>query len=1069
VKTLFASKTTVNSSAASPSALLVLSACFLFSGFAGIVYQIAWARQLAVVFGTTEVAVALVLAGYMAGLALGAWLIQRFLPFVERPVLTYAALELLIAITAIFLVPTVVTRSDWLLRSLAGQQPEPPGGDLIIWLFYAGAAFAALVIPTLCMGATLPLLTRQIVESDRQTGSRVGLLFTFNTAGAVGGALAATYWMLPSLGLTRTVWAAAAINVLTAVFSLTVSRRVARRRSGFSAAWAAASRARFSRPPSPAWVLPLMLFSGAVALFHEVLWTRLLTHVLGSSLHAFGITLASFLAGLALGAAVGALLAQDKRAAVPGFAISQTACALAAAAAYVLVNRVLPDRTALVSSTLLTATILLPIAFFSGATFPLAVRILARRAEDAAPATARVYAWNTLGAIAGALLGGFALIPLLRFEGSIRAAVLASLVLAVCASLLLQRPSRVLVISVAVVAAATVAMFSPPVPLTLLRSSPLHISNAGRVLYYGIGQSASVIVLEQDGALAIRTNGLPEALVQPRGAPPQLSGEKWLVPAAILTQPQAKSLLVVGYGGGVVLEDVPESVERIDVVELEPRVIDANVAIRSLRKRDPLPDRRVRVVINDARVALNLTDRRYDAIVSQPSHPWTAAASHLYTREFLLQARAHLAEHGAFVQWMNLTFIDEQLLRSFAATLLDVFGDARLYRPDPFTLVFVAMQQRADQAEVTAFPRLGINTPEDFFVALAADGQALRRISRGAPLITDDQNRMATQSAYRLGSSMTPATADRFLAPYDPLRLRASFASGLDQGAVARRLANLSPLNPGLRNRLDTFANALDASSESAYEVNAEKLTLEGDPDAAQELLKQGLARYPANEKLRFEYVKPWLTRLARGTATPEITAQAAKLTGSADAVVRGSALASRQQWSELSALDEALATATWRDPWKLDAIVLQAEWRYQQQDTGDLPRQRAEEALEMLDEAIAAQPAIVLYALRLQSALAAHRPDAVVESIWTYGHGLFADASPSVGARADPPGDAERSARRSGSQRQPLNSGPPESTSTRAALTELVQLLNKQTGADTARIEEVRDGLQNDLRELSR
>jgi hypothetical protein len=126
---------------------------------------------------------------------------------------------------------------------------------------------------------------------------------------------------------------------------------------------------------------------------------------------------------------------------------------------------------------------------------------------------------------------------------------------------------------------------------------------------------------------------------------------------------------------------------------------------------------------------------------------------------------------------------------------------------------------------------------------------------------------------------------------------------------------------------------------------------------------------------------------------------------------------------------------------------MLQAEWRYQQQDTGDLPQQRAEEALEMLDEAITAQPAMMLYALRVQSALAAHRPDAVVESIWAYGHGLFADASPSVPARVD----------------------PPDRTATRAALTELVQLLNKQTGADTARIEEVRDGLQNDLRELSR
>jgi spermidine synthase len=661
-----------------------------------------------------------------------------------------------------------------------------------------------------------------------------------------------------------------------------------------------------------------------------------------------------------------------------------------------------------------------------------------------------VYAWNTLGAILGALLGEFVLIPSLRFEGSIQAAVVVSVALAVGASLLLERPARALTISVGAVAVATVVMFWPPVPIALLRASPLHISNAGRMLYYGIGRTASVVVLEQNGALALRTNGLPEALVQVRGAAPQVSGEKWLVPAAILAQPQASSLLVVGYGGGVVLEDVPESVQHVDVIEIEPRVISANTAIRRLRHRDPLADPRVNIIINDARVALNLTDRRYDAIVSQPSHPWTAAASHLYTREFLLQSRTHLTEHGVFVQWMNLSFIDEGLLRSFAATVLDVFADARLYRPDPFTLIFVATKQRDDpSAEAKAFPRLGINTPEDIFVALAADGQALRRISRGAPLITDDRNGMATSGAYLSGKSMTPATADRFLAPYDPLHFLSTSASGLEQGYVARRLATSSALNPGLRDRLDTLANALDASSEIAYEVNAERLIVEGDRDAAHELIQQGVARYPGSDRLRFEYIRPWLTRLARGTATREVTAQAAKLTRSADAVVRGTVLASQGRWAELSTLEPSLAEAAWSDPWKLDAVMLQAQWRYQEEDTGDVRRQRAAEALDMIDEAIAAQPAIVLYALRIQSALAAHRPDAVVESIWAYGHGLFVDSA--AGADPDPdPGQADRLA-------------------TRAALNELLRLLDKQTGADAARVEEVRDGLLNDIRELSR
>jgi spermidine synthase len=1043
VKTLFASRLTVNSSAASPWGLVVLPLCFALSGVAGIVYQIAWTRQFALVFGTTEIAITLVLAAYMAGLGLGAWLVQRILPFIDRPILAYATLELIIAASAVVLVPALIAASDGLLLSLNGHQASPPGADQLAWIsfVYAGGAFAALAIPTLCMGATLPLLTRQIVENDRQTGHRVGLLYSFNTAGAVAGALAGVYWLLPTLGLTRTVWSAAGANVLAAGLALTVARHSTRRRAGFSAAWAAASRAPFSLPPAPVWVLPLMFISGGVALFHEVLWTRLLSHVLGSSLHAFAIMLASFLGGLAFGAAAGAAVAGDRRSAVPGFAISQTGCALAAACAYILANRLLPGTSGMATSTLFAAAILVPIAFFSGATFPLAVRILSRRTEDAAPAAARVYAWNTFGAIIGALAGGFVLIPSLRFEGSIQLAVAVSAVLAVAAALLLERTSRAVPITVGIIAVATIATFWPPPPVAVLRASPLPINNAGRILYYGVGRSASVVVLEQNGALAFRTNGLPEALVEMHGAAPKVSGEKWLVPLAVLTRPDAGSLLLVGYGGGVVLDDVPETVKRIDVIEIEPRVIDANIATRSLRNHDPLADQRLNIIINDARAALNLSNRRYDAIVSQPSHPWTAAASHLYTREFLLQSRSHLTDNGVFVQWMNLSFIDESLLRSFAATVLDVFAEARLYRPDPFTLVFVAGKgpDRNRPLSGEAFPRFGINTPEDVFVALAADGQALRQLSHGAPLITDDRNQMATTGAYR-GHAMTPDAADRLLAPYDPLRLVTSPAFKLEPGYLARRLATLTATYAGTRARLATLASGLDLASPGGYEVSAERLIVEGDRDAAQDLIQQGLARYPDSEPLRFEYIEPWLTRLARGTATKEVIAQASKLTGSADAVVRGTALASQRRWAELHSLDDSLGEAKWSDPWKLDAILLRVQWRCQEEGPDDVRRQRGDEALAMIDEAVAARPAIMLYALRVQSALAAHRSEAIVESIWEYGHGLFADAALE---------QAER-------------------TQTQAALNELLELLNKQSGTDSVRVKEVRARLLGDIRDLS-
>lgn len=1001
--------------ATSAWALVVLPVCFLLSGLAGIVYQIGWARQFALVFGTTEVAVALVLASYMAGLGLGAWLVQRFLPVIERPVRVYAVLELIVGASAVALVPALIAGSEWLQRILVGQQRDLPAIDQLggISFVYAGCAFVALALPTICMGATLPLLTRHVVQSDRQTGRRVGLLFTANTAGAVAGALITTGWLLPTLGLTRTIWSAAAINVIAAALALTVSQTTTRRRSGFAAAWAAASRASFSRPPAPTWILPLMLLSGAVALLHEILWTRLLSQVLGSSLQAFGLMLAGALGGLALGAAVGAAFARDRRIATVSFVVAEVACAAAAAAAYHFVG-------SLPSSTLGA----LPIAFFSGATFPLAVRILAKRAEDAAPAAARVYAWNTLGAILGALLAGFIIIPDLRFEGAIQLAVWCSVLVAVGAIWLLQSLRSLLAVGASAVMVVGMALFRPSPPTELLRASPLKLDPSGRMLYYAVGKSSSVVVLGQNGSLAFRTNGLPEAVVETKGAAPHVSGEKWLLPLAVLSRANIESLLVVGYGGGVVLEDVPDDIKRIDVIEIEPRVIDANEATRGLRKNMPLADGRVRVVINDARSALNLTRRRYDAIVSQPSHPWTAAASHLYTREFMTQARAHLSDDGVFVQWLNVSFLDELQLRSFAATVLDVFADARLYRPDPYTLIFVASKgtDHYQPPAGNAFPAVGINTPEDVLVALAAESQALRTLSRGAPIITDDRNRMATVSAG--AGSLTLEATDRLLAPFDPLRVP---NPAFQRSYMARRLAML-----GARDRLSVLASATDPQSQMGYEVNAVRLMADGDSDAAQDMIQQGLARYPQSEDLRYEHIQPWLTRLARGTATKEITEQAAKLTHSADAVVRGTVLASQHRWDELRSLDDSLHEATWRDPWKLDAVLLQVQWRCQED------RQRGDEALNLIDEAISAQPAIALYAARVQSALAARRSNVVVESIWEYGAGLYADASLD---RAE----------------------------VRPVLQQLLGVLSRQTSADPVRLEEVRRKLQNDINELAR
>ncbi|HEX6397326.1 MAG TPA: fused MFS/spermidine synthase, partial [Steroidobacteraceae bacterium] len=574
----------VNHPRATIGTLLLLCGCFVLSGIAALTYQIAWTRQFAIVFGTSELAVATVLAAYMGGLAAGAWLAERFLPRVTRPVMTYALLELGIAASALFAVPFLLWLANRGLVALFGGQPAPPDSDhAATTVFYLVSAFVALALPTTLMGATLPMLARYAVASEAQIGRRIGLLYAMNTAGAVFGALLTAFFLLPEFGLSHTIWCGAALNALVFLLAAALAQRIAGKRRDKHYTGDATSVPRLVRSPTfdqfpgPGWVLPLMLLAGAVAFFQEVLWTRMLAHVVGSSIHAFGVMVASFLTGIALGGVIGAMLARTRETAVHALGAALIFAAAAAAVAYLQLDRLVPGVGGLMQNVrdfgfvhvpwnaVFSGLLLLPMTIAIGMTYPLAVRILARDADDAAPASARVYAWNTVGAIVGSLAAGFLLIPALKYEGAIRAAVYASAVLGVAAFWVLAPVNRIVAGAVGAAALLACVFFAPPAPMPLLRTSPLNIDNTGRVLYYDVGRSASVVVLAQDGSLALRTNGLPEALMDSPGAVPRFSGEYWLSPLAVIARPQARDMLIVGYGGGVVIEGVPPSIEHIDV------------------------------------------------------------------------------------------------------------------------------------------------------------------------------------------------------------------------------------------------------------------------------------------------------------------------------------------------------------------------------------------------------------------------------------------------------------------------------------------------------------------------
>ncbi len=951
--------------------------CFFLSGFAALLYQTVWMRQFAFVFGTADLAVATVLAAYMGGLAVGAALVGRVVTRIARPLLVYAGLELVIALAAL-LVPLALRGATAVAVVWFGSGAAPPSATgAALALFYLGAAFVILLVPTLCMGATLPLLARLAVRSDAELAPKVGTLYAINTAGAVAGAVVAAFVLLPWLGLRGTVLVGVGVNVLVGLLAALVARGARSPVTGPAAAVGARAHG------GAGVVLWVMLFSGVTSFTYEVVWTRLLGHVLGASTYAFATMLATFLAGIALGAGVAARLGTTPARAVRGLVLAELAIAGGALAAFRAMD-LLPalalhlgagrDPSAL-GNVVLAALVMLPSTLAIGATFPLAVRVLAHGGEEAATASARVYAWNTLGAIIGALGAGFWLMPSLGYAGLVAAAAGVNLALAFVLAVAAPRRSPSFAI-LAFVAAVALVIAPPATPWRLVGTSPLSVGReAPRPELFTVGRSAGVAVGLEGGVFKLRTNGLPEGVMLPPRRYRRAIPDRWLGALPVLARPDAHHVLVIGLGAGTALEALPTALEDVDVIELEPRVIEANEHFRGRRAIDPLALPGLHLHVNDARGALALTTKRYDIVVSQPSHPWTGGASHLYTREFFHVVRDHLTPDGVFVQWIDLDLIDQPLLSSLLATLLDAFPHVRVYRPffrgtalfiaSPSPLAVEANAARALAAAPVELARAGIQTPEDAAAAFALDESGARALAVGAALTTDDRNLLETRTI-RIRTPLRYRGADELLAPHDPLP---AALPALDRLYLVRRL-----LADWDFPRAHRVAAALGDPVEAATAAGIVALATERVADGRASL-RAALAADPDAYEARVALLRSEKVRLVAGD--PDLVALAAPLVDPARAVVEGWSRQTSRDWEALRSLEPRLAATRPNDAVHGDALRLRTAWRIASGDPG-----AGVAALALLDLALPMSLDPEDYVQRARAAAAAGDVGTAIESL---------------------------------------------------------------------------------------
>lgn len=726
---------------------------FLVSGAAGLVYEVVWTRALSLVFGVTAFAAATVLAAFMGGLALGSWAFGRRVDRQTNPLLTYAALEAGIGAYAL-LVPTLFAglRSPFvLLHEL----------DLSYPVFsFARALLAGLVliVPTVLMGGTFPVLVRFFVRSRREVGLGTSILYGLNTLGAIAGCLLAGFFLVERFGLTGTTRLAAAVNFVAAAIAAVAAWTERTERPTASSAdgsddgetaWSAATRRV---------VLICIGLSGFAALGYEVLWTRALLRFLYNSTYAFTTMLATFLLGIAVGSALyGALLRRSRRPVLVFAALELLAGLgfLASGIAFTELARLSNDalgqdtiESFAESLTLMfagAAAILLLPTIFLGATLPLATAICARGISTLGSTVGRVYAVNTLGAILGSLGTGFLLIPALGMQGSLT--LLVGINLACAAALLLvERVGGRLRIAAAAAACALVLAVPIAVPRDLFERT--FVSAGERLLFYREGATDTVGVVD---SLLGRN-----IVYEDRRGTAGTWTFRWnyfFGHLPLLLHPgEPKRVLSICFGVGNSLAAVAahDSVEHIDSVELSPHVVEA--AGYFWTNNNVIADPRVRMIVDDGRNFVVASSSIYDVIELEPPEIFTAGVINLYTRDFYRDAVARLAPDGLLIQWLPVGEAPLEQERMLFRAFTDVFPHTSVWRQledGPLLLVGSRQPLRIDyrrlrkrmQAERVRrdLDRIEIRDADHLLSFFTLDPPAIADLVGDAEPVTDDR------------------------------------------------------------------------------------------------------------------------------------------------------------------------------------------------------------------------------------------------------------------------------------------------------------------------------------------
>jgi len=720
---------------------IVVLFLFLLSGVCGLVYEVAWSKYLSLFIGSTAYSHMIVLATYMGGLALGAFIFGKYSDKVSNQLKLYGLLEFGIGVYCLAYPLLIEITGNLFIGMASSFDGSSHSGVLLLLKFIL--SFITLILPAVLMGGTLPVLARFLSRSISDSGKDVARLYYINSLGAVIGTALAGFFLIRLQGLDNTVRIASSFNILIGLLAILLAKFLNPAVQSISSKVKADEQHRVF-PESAIRIAIFTAFaSGFITMLYELTWIRLLSNILGSTTYSFTVMLIAFISGIAIGSYIVSLVIRKIKSLVAFLAICQVGTAVSIILTLPVYER-LPYYLLKLSATipnesenfpvflslefLLCFAIMIMPTILSGMSLPVASRIANRDMLVLGKSIGGIFSINTIGSVAGVLITGLVLIPFLGVKQSIEFGVVLNGLIGLfilCKTSLPQRVKLGFTLSFLVIAAVYRFLFPSwndnflisgvfrtlnTREVSSYREFKIQQTEGHKILWYKEGVNANVAVRESKFGDAIQRtlliNGKADASTLA-----DLQTQILLGQIPLLFYPDTGDALVIGLGSGITCGSVlTHPVKSLDVVEISPEVVECN-SFFVKENNNFMADPRVKIYIDDALTQLKTSSKKYDYIISEPSNPWIARIGNLYSQEFFSLCKERLSRNGVLTQWFHTYDVNNDIFRLVLSTLSKVFQHVTIWKVSDADVIILAsayplavyygdMESKMNQSEI---------------------------------------------------------------------------------------------------------------------------------------------------------------------------------------------------------------------------------------------------------------------------------------------------------------------------------------------------------------------------------